>query len=314
MRKLIISSAVVVLGLLGTSAYLISTNGFEPVRRAPASLSNAGEPSRPRATVGLARALEKDIPNAKFRADGKNISPERIAAIEGRIDALLKLKGDPRVAERLKPTTELGKRLCRLAMSVRFGNDLPDDEMKQLGEAYLNGFAGAREETMNEARSALGNLSGAEFAQERLGVFAVLNGMPDSAAEVKSLALTELTAGAPPARPTAEEAAGNPDARAQAMSFGPAQVLPLYTYRMYLDSVGSNPDEAMSGTVQALQSQQDAGIRQMLATAYVSEYPEMKPQLYERLSQSQISVPDVLPQERSNTPRTSTAPQVLVTD
>lgn len=258
------------------------------------------DPSRSPASIASEATLSPSIANfsaLKAKVAPPPIDANQLAVLETDFDAVFKEKGDPKVAAKLAPKTLIEKRLCRLIEGVRLAKLIPKESRKLLADSYLSDFIQNRDETISDAKAILTNLNSTEFAEERLGVYSVLTELPDIQGEMRTLSMNELTALPPPARPELAGQQGvTQEAQNQALSWSASQMLPLVAYGFYLHSTIGDPDEALIGTVAAIQSQQDSGIRKSIATGFVSTYPDLKPQLYQQLAQAQIQVPDVQPQ------------------
>jgi hypothetical protein len=270
-------------------------------------------PSEPATAAGVAKALEKEIPLAAARAQGRNMKPEQVAALEAAFDSAARGHADAGVLERVNGSSQLGKRLGRMALSVRLAHSISHAQLKALQAAYLDGFLQDPAQTLTEAKALLARLQGPELAQERMGIYGVVGALPGVSSEIRDLALNELTQQAPPARVSPAQAGDDPALQKQAYSWGPAQILPLMSYRLYLNSIGNDPEQALSGTLQAVEAQQDPGIQRSIASGFIALYPDRKPQLYQQLAQAQIQLPDLQPSAPGPS-RISVPPTTLAED
>jgi hypothetical protein len=270
-------------------------------------------PSGPDAAAGVAKALEKEIPLAAARARGRSMKHEQVQALEAAFDSAARGLADAGLLERLGGDTPLGKRLGRMALSVRLSRQLGHAQLKALQAAYLDGFLQDPAQTLTEAKALLSRLQGPELAQERMGIYGVVGALPGVSSEIRDLALNELTQQAPPARVSPAQAGDDPALQKQAYSWGPAQILPLMSYRMYLNAIGNDPEQALSDTLQILAAQPDPGIQRSIASGFISLYPDRKPQLYQQLAQAQIQLPDLQPSAPGPS-RISVPPTTLAED
>jgi hypothetical protein len=251
----------------------------------------AASGSRTPASVAPAPQLEA------MQKQGASIDPRKLADSELKVDEIIKAKGDPQILARFETKTELGKHLARLAMTVRLSKQVPKDQLAMIRAAYLGGFLANREEVIATAKQDLSQLAAPELAYERMGVYGVLTALPGIAPVLQELSYNELTQLPPPARPEPQAAGLTKEQYNSAMSWGAQQVLPLMAYTFYLRATDGQPDVALNGTLAALTSQQDSGIRVQMVTGFVTMYPNLKPQLYAGLTTAGITVPDVQPSQ-----------------